>query len=206
MLRYHMLVGAAIVSLNSMCAQAGADQTSTETILFIRHGEKSPDGYGQLSCKGLNRALALAGRLHARFGKIDAVFAPDPSMQKQDGALSYDYVRPLATVEPTAIRFGLPVHAAIGYGDADKLLAALMVPDFRDAKVLVAWEHHQLQALVPQLITAMGGDAGSVPQWHSDDFDSIWRVTITRDAGGHAAAAFVHDQENLDGQPDACPS
>ncbi len=186
--------------------RADADERATETILFIRHGEKSPEGFGQLSCKGLNRALALAGRLQARFGAIDAVFAPNPSPQKQDGALAYDYVRPLATVEPTAIRLGLPVHAALGYGDGDKLIAALQAPDYRNARVLVAWEHHAMQAIVPRLLAEFGGDAALVPKWHGDDFDSIWRVTVTRDAGGRASVAFAHEHQDLDGQSDVCPS
>ncbi len=198
-----------IVLALALCAGSSFSALAdTETILFIRHGEKSPDGYGQLSCKGLNRSLALAARLQSRFGKIDAIFAPDPSKQKMDGgALSYDYVRPLATIEPTAVRFGLPVHAALGYAETDKLLAALQVAEYRNATVLVAWEHHQLQALVPQLLAALGGDAGSVPEWHGGDFDSIWRVTITRGQDGHGEhVAFSHDQQELDGQPDACPS
>ena len=126
-----------VLLLSPNCS-ARADGMTTETILFIRHAEKASDGFGQLSCKGLNRSLALADVLAARYGRIDAVSAPDPSMQKSDGALSYDYVRPLATVEPTAIRFDLPVHAAIGYSQSDKLLAALRVDGFRAATVLVA--------------------------------------------------------------------
>jgi hypothetical protein len=30
------------------------------TIVIVRHGEKPPAGLGQLSCQGLNRALALS--------------------------------------------------------------------------------------------------------------------------------------------------
>jgi hypothetical protein len=33
---------------------------AAETIVFVRHGEKPQDGFGQLNCQGLNRALALA--------------------------------------------------------------------------------------------------------------------------------------------------
>ncbi len=193
-----------VVSLPAPFASA-EQEGARETILFIRHGEKSPDGYGQLSCKGLNRALALAGRLVQRYGRIDAVFAPDPSQQKRDGALSYDYVRPLATVEPTAIRFGLPVHAAIGYADTDKLLAALLAPFYRKATVLVAWEHHQLNTMVPQLVGSLGGDAHAVPDWTGDDYDSIWQVTVSRDAQDKPTVAFASLRQNLDGQPVGCP-
>jgi hypothetical protein len=37
----------------------------------------------------------------------------------------YDYVRPLATVEPTAIFFTLPVDTSFGFSDIIDLQAAL---------------------------------------------------------------------------------
>jgi hypothetical protein len=76
-----------------------------ETIVLLRHGEK-PEG-------GLNRALALPQVIAKEFGKPDFIFAPDPSDRKKDSGEFYDYVRPLATIEPTAIKFGLPVNATL---------------------------------------------------------------------------------------------
>lgn len=35
------------------------EAVASENIIFIRHAEKPSDGLGQLSCKGLNRSLAL---------------------------------------------------------------------------------------------------------------------------------------------------
>lgn len=194
--------------LGVFCAlpsHAEAPKPDREVILFIRHAEKSPNGFGQLSCRGLNRSLALAAVLAARYKHIDAVFAPDPSQQKPDGALSYDYVRPLATVEPTAIRFGLPVHAAIGYAETDKLLAALQVSEFSNAVVLVAWEHHQLNDMVPKLVGSLLGDTKAIPKWERSNFDSIWRVTIERD-GSKATASFTEDHQDLNDQSDLCPN
>ena len=40
-----------------------------ETIVAIRHAEKPPTSLGQLTCKGLNRALALPKVLIPRYGK-----------------------------------------------------------------------------------------------------------------------------------------
>jgi hypothetical protein len=85
---------------------------AVETIVLVRHGEKPDKGLGQLDCQGLNRALALPPVIAKTFGRPSAIFAPDPSRQKQDDGVSYDYVRPLATIEPTAIFFGLPVNAS----------------------------------------------------------------------------------------------
>ena len=176
----------------------------TETLLFIRHAEKPEPGLGQLSCKGLNRALALGGVLQRKYGKIDAVFAPSPQHQKEDGDGAFDYVRPLATIEPAAIRFGLPVHADLGYKKTDELVDALLSPEYRGATVLVAWEHHKLDVMVPRLVKDLGGDPSAVTDWAKDDFDSIWRVSITRD-GATVKAAFAHDRQGLDGQSDVCP-
>jgi hypothetical protein len=115
--------------------------TAKETIVFVRHGEKPPQGLGQLDCRGLNRALALPTVIQKSFGKPDAIFAPNPSHQKNDeGGGPYGYVRPLTTIEPTAIAFGMPVNAQIGYDDTKGLRTALENPAYRNALVLVGWD------------------------------------------------------------------
>jgi hypothetical protein len=176
----------------------------TETLVFIRHGEKPQAGLGQLSCKGLNRALALPAVIKAGFGKPDAIFAPDPSIRKEDGGASYDYIRPLATVEPTAIAFGLPVDTSFGYEDIASLQAALDKPEYRKATVLIAWEHKQITALSRQILGANGGDADQVPKWKGKDFDSISVIRIVRD-GDKTTASFERRKEMLDRQSDTCP-
>lgn len=93
---------------------------------MVRHGEKPANGLGQLTCEGLNRALALPRVIEAKYGRPDVIFAPDPAHQKDDRGTKYDYVRPLATIEPTAIYFGLPVNTSIGFADIDGLHAALL--------------------------------------------------------------------------------
>jgi hypothetical protein len=175
-----------------------------ETIVLLRHGEKPKKGLGQLDCQGLNRALALPAVIAKTFGRPTAVFAPDPSQQKQDDGVAYDYVRPLATIEPSAIYFGLPINANFGVDDTDGLRAALEQPAYHSALVLVAWEHTLIETIVRDLLAAHGDDAASVPRWHGDDFDSIYVVTITR-AGNAARANLTIRREGLDGQPTSCP-
>jgi hypothetical protein len=80
----------------------------------LRHGEKPALGLGQLNCQGLNRALSVAAVIGKQFERPDAIFAPDPAQSKEDQGHPYNYVRPLATIEPTAIAFGLPIDASIG--------------------------------------------------------------------------------------------
>jgi hypothetical protein len=183
---------------------AARSDDSVETIVFVRHGEKPSKGLGQLNCKGLNRALALPSVIAKLFGPPKAVFAPDPSDQKVDDGESYSYVRPLATIEPTAISFGLPVNANIGVSKTEQLQVTLEQPRYRNELVLVAWEHKLIETAARALLAAHGGDATAVPKWSGDDFDSIYVVTITW-TGETAKASFAHKQEGLDGQSDACP-
>ena len=182
---------------------AFAGSSSVETIVMVRHGEKPGKGLGQLSCQGLNRALALGGVLARSFGKPDAIFAPDPAVQKQDRGVAYDYVRPLATIEPAAIAFGMPVHAGIGVADIATLQAALDDPRLANGVVLVAWEHAQLVILARHLLAAHGG-AGNIPDWDARDYDRIDVIRIIRD-GSQSRSAFSRQREGLDGMSVTCP-
>jgi hypothetical protein len=182
---------------------AGA-AAAKETIVFIRHGEKPAQGLGQLDCRGLNRALALPGVIDRQFGRPDAILAPNPSAQKDDGGVHYDYVRPLATVEPTAVAFGLPVEARVGFDDVAGLTATLEAPERRDALVLVAWEHRIIDAVARELLRRHGGDPALVPDWASADFDGVDVVTIDW-SGPSPTATFARGAQGLNGLPDACP-
>jgi hypothetical protein len=177
---------------------------TTETIVLIRHGEKPEAGFGQLDCQGLNRALALPALIKREFGRPDAIYAPDPSDAKPDKGIAYDYVRPLATVEPTAIAMGLPVHASIGGTHIDRLQQALELPAYRGALVLVAWEHVEIDKLVRRMMTDHGGNPNAVPDWKGSDFDSIYVVRLSW-TGDKATAAFERRPEHLDGQSTVCP-
>lgn len=178
---------------------------SVETIVMVRHGEKPAAGLGQLTCQGLNRALGLPRVIEAKFGKPDFIFAPDPAQQKDDRGTEYDYVRPLATIEPSAVFFGMPVNTSIGYSKAGDLRRALLQPQYKDSTILVGWEHTIIEKLARRVMSDNGGDAASVPRWPSDDFDSIYVLRITR-SGDTTHAAFVQDHEGLDNQPVDCPA
>jgi hypothetical protein len=204
---------AAVVALSFSVALvdgiAAKDEGAVETIVFIRHGEKPEGGFGQLNCQGLNRALALAPTIAKSFGSPDALFAPNPSRPKEDAGNLYDYVRPLATIEPTAILFGLPVDVSLDIYDREGLQAALekrRAPD-RNAFILVAWEHKQIAPIVRALLTAHGADAAmlkEVKDWEGKDFDSMYIVRIGQ-LGDTTKATFEHKYEGLDGQSNACP-
>src|SRR5436190_19719265 len=130
-----------------LCAWASVAHaaTTTETIVFLRHGEKPSGGYGQLTCQGLNRSLALPDVLLAKYGKPTYLYAPNPAVQITDAAGAFYYVRPLATIEPTAIRTVSNVRTKYGYNDISSLEAALITPTKADTTIFVAWEHVYLQ-------------------------------------------------------------
>jgi hypothetical protein len=176
---------------------------TTETLVFFRHGEKPSGGYGQITCQGLQRALALPDVLVRMFGVPNQLFAPNPTPKIVDAAGAFDYVRPLATIEPTAIRLGLPVNATLGYNDLSGLQNALLAPSLASATVFIAWEHLKLQQFVQNLMNSYGGGQ-AVPSWPSGDYDSIYVVRLTNN-GGAITAQFEHTFQGLNGMPTTCP-
>lgn len=184
---------AMLLSFLLVSASALAD----ETIVFVRHAEKPEQGLGQLSSLGLQRSLALPEVLSQKFGQPDVIFAPDPSRLKNDHGTQYYYVRPLATIEPTAIHAGLPVNLAFGYKDIDGMKSTLLSDEYRDATIFVAWEHRWEEKLVKALVGGIDPqEAKQIPVWQGNDFDSIYVVRIARDEQA-THVAFLHDQQGL---------
>ena len=184
---------------------------SSETIVVLRHGEKAVGGVGQLSCMGLNRSLALPKLLIGRFGRADAIFAPNPASRVRENSFStrsYSYVRPLATIEPTAIQLGLPVNTQLSFADIAGLQAAVTAPAYANSTVFIAWEHKYAYDFARQMLRAYGLDPSEVPAWPSDDFETMYVFHITRTAGTDAPAmTFAVQREGLEGSlSSACPS
>lgn len=173
---------------------------------MIRHGEKPAAGLGHLSCTGLNRALALPKVLIGRFGRPDAIYAPDSADEDRgpDGHF-YSYVRPLMTIEPTAIVLGMPVNTQIGFKSIGKLQAELTVPKYADAVIFVAWEHHMLNRFARQILRSYGKNPDMVPVWPKSDYDRIYVFRI-RKVDGKPELSFQIAHEGLTGKlSSACP-
>jgi hypothetical protein len=179
------------------------DARADETIVFMRHGEKPSAGLGQLTCQGLNRAIALADVLTAKFGKPDFIYAPDPTVKINDPSGSYFYVRPLATIEPTAIRHGVSVNTNYGYTDLAGMEGRLISAAKADDTIFVAWEHTQLVALVQRIMNRYGGGA-AVPAWPTGDYDTLYVVHVNY-IGGSIQAQFQRDQQGLNDRATTCP-
>jgi hypothetical protein len=185
-------------------AEDGTARDKIETIVCIRHGEKPSAGLGQLTCQGLNRALRLSQVLIGKFGKPNFIFAPDPNQVNHDPAGDFCYVRPLATIEPTAIECGLPVNTHFGFTDIAGLKQELSKPAYASATVFVAWEHRYLDNFVKDMVKSYGGDASEVPAWPDSDFDSIFVIRLAHNNKG-ATATFTRDSENLNNLSTNCP-
>ncbi|HEX6567006.1 MAG TPA: hypothetical protein VF020_22135 [Chthoniobacterales bacterium] len=189
-----------------LCGQteqpAKAVDGKVETIVFIRHAEKPVAGLGQINCRGLNRALALPAVLTSKFGKPDQIYAPDPAGKVHDPAGTFDYLRPLATIEPTAIQLGMPVSCDYHYDQIKELETELLSPQRLGQLILVVWEHHFLNQMVKDLVQLKGGNPKQVPDWPGSEYD---RIDILRIPAENGAITFAQDHENLNHLSDDCP-
>lgn len=192
------------IVLTLLILTAARAASAEQTIVFFRHGEKPAGGYGQLTCQGLNRALALPAVLKAKFARPSYLYAPNPSVKMNDAAGSFYYVRPLATIEPTAIQLGLSVNTGYGYNDIAGLESLLILSRKADTTIFVSWEHAYLQKVVQSIMNKYGGGV-VVPAWTFGDYDSLYIVRVNY-AGGTITARFERDSEGLNGQPTTCPS
>jgi len=179
-----------------------ASDAKVETIIFIRHAEKPEAGLGQINCRGLNRALALPAVLTSKFGKLDQIYAPDPTGKVHDPAGAFDYLRPLATIEPTAIQLGMPVSCDYHYDQIKDLETELLSPERLGQVILVVWEHRFLNQMVKDLVQLKGGDPKQVPDWPGSEYD---RIDILRIPAENGPIAFAQDHENLNHLSDNCP-
>lgn len=183
---------------------AAVPAQAAQTIVFLRHGEKPPAGLGQLTCQGLNRSLALPNVLLAKYGRPDYLYAPNPAVKMSDPGGSFFYIRPLATIEPTAVRTGVSINSGYGYTDIASLQSLLIKSSKADTTIFVAWEHAYLVKVVQNIMNQYGGGV-TVPAWTSGDYDSLYVVTVNYTTNG-ITAQFHRDVEGLNNQPTTCPS
>jgi hypothetical protein len=203
-----LLILSPLPPLLGQSPQASTPQANskTETIVFIRHGEKPPAGLGQLTCQGLNRALALPKVLITKFvtkiGKPSNIYAPDPSGKVDGPPNNFDYVRPLATIEPTAIMLGMPVNCDFRFDNIKALESELLNPSHKGQLLFVAWEHQKLNTMVKDILKTRGINPGQVPDWPDNDYDRIYVLQIDNATN---LIRFSVDHENLNDLSIKCP-
>lgn len=118
----------------------------------------------------------------------------------------YSYVRPLATIEPTAIAARMPVNTQIGLGDTKGLEQELTRPRYANAIIFMAWEHAYLDIFIKNLVKHYGGNPALVPAWPERDYDSIFVLRL-RKKNGKIRVTFSHQQEGLNNRlRNTCPT
>jgi hypothetical protein len=175
---------------------------ANETLVIIRHGEKPENGLGQLTCQGLNRSLKLANVLEGKFGVPDKIYAPNPSELKNDKGNLYNYIRPLATIEPTAIKFSMPVILKYNFKDIDVFSEELLNEENSNRTIFIAWEHHLGAKLVEKIMNKINKTEDEY-HWADDDFDSIYVVKINKE-NGELKSLFYKEQQNLNNLSKVC--
>jgi len=196
-----LLGGAVVANAADTAEPAGV----VETLVFIRHGEKPKQGLGLLTCKGLNRALKLPQYFAANFPAPDYIFAPDPSVKVTEihgDGQRYDYVRPLLTIGPTAVKLGVPVNTQLPFNDPGLLADTLMDPKYHGATVYIVWEHLNIVTFAEILLNRFH-KADPVPAWSNGDYDTVFVFTIQWNEPN--SLRFDVRNEGLENIGEACP-
>jgi hypothetical protein len=176
-----------------------------ETLVLVRHAEKPADGLGLLTCKGLNRALLLPDFFAANFERPDRIFAPNPAVKVTEihgNGQRYDYVRPLLTIAPTAVRLGVPINTQLPFNDPGLLADTLLDPQYHNDTIYVAWEHSNLVAFA-EIVLKRFHDLAPVPQWPDSDYDAYYVFRI--DWVKVPSLKFEVRSENLGPISETCP-
>lgn len=198
---------ALLFAATSVMAQTASPQTADnpQTLVFIRHGEKPKEGLGLLTCQGLNRALMLPDWFIAHFPPPDSIFAPDPKVKTTElhgDGQRYDYVRPLLTIGPTAVRLGVPINTQLPFNDPGLLADTLLEPRYRHATIYLAWEHTNILEFAEVMLARFGSQA-KVPEWPNSDYETVFVFTI--DWGTPGSMNFRVESQGLGPMSDICP-
>lgn len=131
------------------------------TIAIIRHAEK-PDVGDNLSCQGLNRALALPNVLKEKVGIPDYIYTP--SIDNDDETR---HVRMLQTITPFAVQYNLAINSDFKAQQIKSLSEDVLR---KNGIVLIVWNHTEMRDIAEKL------GVNKPPKWKKQDFDSIWLI------------------------------
>lgn len=151
-------------------------RTPVLRVVIIRHGEKPAEG-DNLSCAGLNRALALPAVLDELL-PTPPTYTYVPIIGTNDDSTSQ--ARMFQTVTPYAVRHNLCVNSDYAVENAAGLAHELRR---QRGTALVVWEHNAIS----EIAKALG--LKEELQWPDEDFDSIWVIEFS---GGGAKGKAKH--------------
>ncbi|WP_071889788.1 hypothetical protein [Hymenobacter sp. PAMC 26628] len=135
-------------------------------VVIIRHGEKLATG-DNLSCAGLNRALALPAVLNKLMPTPpDFTYVPLIGTDGKDTTS----IRMLQTVMPYAVRHNLTINSDFAAENAKGLTKMLRR---HRGTVLLIWEHVNILKIAKEL------GIKTPLAWPDADFDSIWTISFS---------------------------
>ncbi len=162
-------------------------------VIIIRHGEK-PEEDDNLSCAGLNRALALPAVLDRLMPTPpDYTYVPRIGTDSRETSTA----RMFQTITPYVVQRNLNVNSDYEVTDTAGIAEKLR---HKRGTVLLVWEHETIPKIVKHL-----GIKGPQP-WPENDFDSIWTITFSGGGAKGKAKHPVLTKSREDLQPSAtCP-
>ena len=176
-----------------------------KTIVVIRHGEKNFPAHGGLSCKGLNRALALPKLLLKRYGNINGIYAPKPIFIHDINDDDYKswYLRPIITIDPLAIQLNKPVEINFNfnttYGNES---LATKLNNNPPGVYVVSWEHDHIPILIHYIMKHYKQNI-DIQNWNNLDFDRIYVIRIFK----NGKVSLNVEKENLNWKlTNVCPN
>jgi hypothetical protein len=178
-----------VLFLCIVCALSACSQSDGLTVVLIRHGEKD-DATGNLSCKGLHRALLLPNVLNSKFPKPSYIYVPSVTSGKSTG-----HARMFQTITPFAIQNSLSIDSKFGETDDDGVALEVMK---KTGLVLLVWEHQN----IPRIANALGVKDKHL-KWDDSDFDSIWIIKYAYSEKGKLKASLTVGSEGLK-PPESC--
>jgi len=171
-----------------------------KTIIVIRHGEKANPAKGEMSCKGLNRALILSQVLINRYSKnngkdIKSIYAPQPIYIRDptDDDVNSWYLRPIFTIDPLAIKLQIPINIRYNYKEEYELKRlAQRICSEPPGVYVCAWEHHSIPPLVKEILICLNVSK-NVPDWDDMDFERMYIIRQFKNGN----ITFGTEHENL---------
>lgn len=135
-------------------------------VILIRHGEK-PDEGDNLSCTGLNRALALPAVLNRLMpNPPDYTYVPLIGTDSKNTSTA----RMFQTVTPYAVQHNLVVNSDYLVDNTAGIAKELR---HQRGTALLVWEHNN----IPKIAKALG--IAAPLEWLDADFDSVWTIDFS---------------------------
>jgi hypothetical protein len=135
-------------------------------VVIIRHGEKPAQG-DNLSCAGLNRALALPTVLNQLLPTPpNYTYVPLIGTNGQKTSTA----RMFQTITPYAVQHNLTINSDYTVANTPGIAKELRR---KRGTVLLVWEHESIPKIVKKL-----GIKESL-EWPDADFDSIWTISFS---------------------------